>query len=369
MTTPAQKAGIIENVTELRIKPNLTCERADVTRGDYANYVFVMYHDDGTYLPYFKSVCGRQNNRCFRLEWMEKVEAEQVPALPPMPVAPLPPQPPVVEAPKEVAIIALAELVLQPASKATARLVAIEAFSQMLADAEHGRETSEWRHPFRTSYGICDNIAGYVFKVVGESNPNRHTYHGWINEVKNNLIRRTASWSGEWHYPVPGVDGKNAEHCWDYSDNKWADAYGANRVVQLKELIALVQDDAVWAERLCDELTAADVLGFKIGSIYMHKHTNKLWKFERDDGSRNPYFRSVANGESDCIYLTELVAVGDTFGERSVPEFLADAAAKVAEISEIEQQIKALKGKLEIAQGSLVMLDMALAEQHKVRRL
>ncbi len=295
--------------------------------------------------------------------------ATPAPAIPSMPAAPMPPEAPVVEAPKEVAPITLAELVSQPASKATARLVAIEAFSQMLTDAEHGRITGEYRRPFRTNCGICDNISDYVFKVVGDANPYCHTYHRWINEVKNNLIRRTASWSGDWHYPVPGVDGKNAEHCWDYSENKWADAYGANRVVQLKELITLVQDDAVWAERLCDEQSAADVLGFKVGSIYMHKQTNKLWKFERDDGSRNPYFRSVANGESDCLYLTDLVAVGDTFGERSVPEFLADAAAKAAEISEIEQQIKALKSKLKIAQGSLVMLDMALAEQHKVRRL
>lgn len=330
MTTPAQQAGIIPNVTRLRIDQN-----------GARDSVWLLSSDDGTTLPYFKRENGTVSEECFFLSSCTPIDDEGVPAVPVQPFLPAATQEPVP--------------VPKPAYTEWQRR-AVDCFETMYVAADKYRRTGE-RGSLRYEYGICDNITRFT------------DYDDEMTNVKDNLIRSLPSYSGSYHYPVkPTEDHSSAERAWDHSGNKWQGGYGKNRLDQLGELVEALKSER-WDDELIGKQTPATRLGLKIGDIVWHRDRNELLTFHTDDGSQDPYF-TRPDGDRMSTHLDNI--------ERNIKQFMTgdDIATLVQRAKDIDKQRKAIADQIEELEKQarellkgIGRVDIELAHVHGVKRI
>ena len=344
MTTPAQKAGIIPNVTRLRIDQN-----------GARDSVWLLSSDDGTTLPYFKRENGTGGEECFLLNVCTIIEDESVPAAPAAPVAPQAVMlaPPITICGETLQIVTHNPAV---APMTVWQRRAVECFETMYVAADKYRRTGE-RGSLRYEYGICDNITRFT------------DYDDEMTNVKDNLIRSLPSYSGSYHYPVkPTEDHSSAERAWDHSGNKWQGGYGKNRLDQLGELVEALKSER-WDDELIGKQTPATRLGLKIGDIVWHRDRNELLTFHTDDGSQDPYF-TRPDGDRMSTHLDNI--------ERNIKQFMTgdDIATLVQRAKDIDKQRKAIADQIEELEKQarellkgIGRVDIELAHVHGVKRI
>jgi hypothetical protein len=424
MTTPAQEKGFIENVTRLKLVGG---------EGDYSEHSrnaawWVMHHDDGSSCPYFTNEDGM--TLCAYVRDFEIIQ--EVPKFPEgsrvvvvasgwglgpehmgkeltikgftlqvdnhtiytvvdetgqqfggqiwEPSFELAPPPVIVPSltnigqvlPVPAATVAfdVDSPVLVP-NAATANIPqytplqqkAINTFQAMYDDAVKYRD-GDTSGRLNGDYGICDNIDRYA---------SRHgSSESQMSEVKENLIRRTPSYSGNYTYPVPCPDGGDASNAFSRHSNKWRGAYGLNRLNQLGEMIELLK--TVWDDNLIKRQTPAFRNGLKVGDLvrYTRRDEPSFWVFRNDDGSQSPSFHKLGNEQDysdiDLNYIVKVDAA-EVLKERAVSEFLSVIAEQEARKVDIEAQIVALQAQLKHVKNEVAILDYGLAQQHKVKRI
>lgn len=221
---------------------------------------------------------------------------------------------------------------------------------------------------FYTGYGICDNI--YRCTPDGASSDK-------MALIKDNLIRRVPSYSGNYHYPVNHPeDGDTlkarreaAENAWSQFNNKWGGEYGALRLAQLEELIDYIENK--WDDSLAEEMTPAQRVGLIVGVSIVEYRDGSLWRFVRDDRSSDPYFESMQTGNQtslDLRYIT-IMQMEQDGKKRSVTQFLKEIARHAAKRDKLQAQIAALQKQEAEATQQIAMLDYALGSVHKVKRM
>ena len=220
---------------------------------------------------------------------------------------------------------------------------------------------------FYVGYGICDNIGR-----CKPSGANTDT----LSTIKDNLIRRTPSYSGNYHYPVSCPNTPNdidaADSAWGNHNNKWQGAYGANRLKQLEELIELVKTQ--WSDTLGQDQTPAFRVGLieGVSIVQWRREPDQMYRFVADDRSSDPYFERLDGGDRrsiDLRYITILPMPSVENESRSVAEFLEAIKAEQDQAKAITAQIEALKKALSATSTSIAMLDYGLRTVHKVQRL
>jgi hypothetical protein len=217
---------------------------------------------------------------------------------------------------------------------------------------------------FYTGYGICDNI-------------HRCTPNGANSDtmalIKDNLIRRVPSYSGNYHYPVPcpnEAGGNAAENAWGRSSNRWTDAYGTNRLIQLEELIYKIEHE--WDEKFAEDMTPAQRVGLILNVSVVQYRDGTMWKFVVDDKSSDPYFEPVCGGDRrslDLRYLTIMPMEDFTNDQRSVAQFLEQIKATQTLKTDLESKLAALQKEIAEAGRHIAMLDYGLGIVHKVKRM
>lgn len=339
MQTPAQKAGFIVNVTRLKIN-----------NPEHARYddglVWILREDDRTRLPFFKSECGSVSNECFFVDDLSIITNKE----------------PVVPARSIVCSPALPVVPASPVVYTELQQKAINTFQGMYDAAVAHREGRESR--LNGDYGICDNIDRFA-SLAG-------SYESQMSEVKENLIRQTAMYSGNYTYPVPCPDGGDASSAFSRHSNKWRGPYGLNRLVQLEQLIELIKTK--WDDTLVNRKTPAFRNGLKVGDVvrYTRRDTPSFWVFRRDDESMSPSFHKLTDKDDytdiDLNYIVK-VDKDEICKPRAVSEFLSELEAQAAKKLDIERQIAELQKALTNVQTDIAMLDYGLADQHKVKRI
>lgn len=352
MNSPAQQAGFIVNVTRLKIN---NPEHSRYSQG----LVWLLREDDETNLPFFKSECGTVSNECFFIADLSIIPNE-VPAPLPVPSAPI-----VISFDSDAPVAPALTLEKAPLPVAPVytelQQKAINTFQAMYDDAVAYREGRDTR--LNGDYGICDNIDRYASRAG--------SYEGQMSEVKENLIRQTASYSGNYTYPVPCPDGGDASNAFSRHSNKWRGAYGLNRLVQLEQLVELIKTK--WDDSMVNRKTPAFRNGLKVGYIVRHtRRENTLWVFRRDDESMAPSFHKLGDKDDyvdiDLNYVVK-VDKDEISKPRAVSEFLSELEAQAKKKADIERQIAELQKALTGVQTDIAMLDYGLADQHKVKRL
>lgn len=335
VTTQAEAKGFILNVTRLKLAGN---------DGAYNNYesrknkVWILVEDDGSTCPYFDAEDGSERTFCAYVRDMEIIQ--EVPA-----PAPLPAQPTHANGYTEL------------------QQLAINTFQGMYdAAVKHRNGEPSNLHK---DYGICDNIER--FSELASAN----SYQ--MVELKENLIRLTDIYSGNYNYPVPAADGGDAGNAFSNVHNKWEGAYGLNRLTQLGQLIEIIKSDK-WNDELIKRKTPAVRNGLEVGDLiqYTRRGDNSLWVFRRDDDSTSPSFHKLGNPDDYTdLDLTYVVKVdrNKVLVQRPVAEFLSVIAEKVQQKADIERQIAELQKQLKENQTEIAILDFGLADQHKVKRI
>lgn len=397
MTTPAQEKGIIVNVTKLKLAGN----NGEYSQESY-NAVWVMHHDDGSSCPYFtneqgntlcayisdfeiikeqpqRAVLGQfipktgNQNAAFSVVSKEpaltggaykgeKVSGEEyhvfseywdwVPAV--SVAAPQPmPAPVVVSFDSDAPAPVYTEL----------QKLAIATFQTMYDHAVMYRNGDSNR--LNSSYGICDNIDRFA-DMVGASCSK-------MVEVKENLIRTTPIYSGDYTYPVPCPDGGSASNAFSNVSNKWNGAYGLNRLTQLGQLVDIIKSDK-WSDDLVNRQTPAKRNGLVVGDVVRYTRSSEpsFWVFRRDDESASPSFHKLTDKDDYTdIDLNHVVKVDkdEICKPRPVSEFLSELQAQADKKADIERQIAELQKALQGVKGDIAMLDYGLADQHKVKRI
>lgn len=331
-TTPAQAKGIIVNVTRLKLTGN---------DGDYSNYesrqnkVWILADDDGSSCPYFDAVDGSESTFCAYVRDFSVIQEVPLPVV--------------------AGTIQSGPTDLQQK--------AINTFQGMYDAAVKYREGLDSR--LHGEYGICDNIERFA-DLAGAN-----AYQ--MAEVKENLIRTTAIYSGNYTYPVPCPNGGEASNAFSNNSNKWRGAYGLNRLTQLGQLVDIIKSDK-WNDDLIKRLTPAVRNGLKVGDVvrYTRRDTSSLWVFRRDDESMSPSFHKLSDKDDytdlDLNYIVK-VDRETVFKVRPVAEFLSAIAEQVDKKADIERQIAELQAQLAGVQTEIAMLDFGLADQHKVKRI
>lgn len=221
---------------------------------------------------------------------------------------------------------------------------------------------------FYTGYGICDNI--HRCMPDGASSDT-------MALIKDNLIRRVPSYSGNYHYPVNHPKGGStqkersqaADNAWSEFNNKWGGEYGALRLAQLEELIEHIENK--WDDSLAKEMTPATRVGLVVGVSLVEYRDGTIWRFVRDDKSADPYFESVSTSNQtslDLRYVTILQMEEDT-KKRSVAQFLKEIARQAAKRDKLQAQIAELQKQAAEASQRIAMLDYGLGNAHKVQRM
>lgn len=342
MTTPAQKANIKVG-TQVVLNTDDFNKIPGFSRGD----ILIMKYDDETTWPLFQNA-SRTEELWIPLKSIKKI---------------------VPEAPEAASIASL-----MPESLATLSVPmsdiqrqALSCFNTMLRRAQLVAAGSEAGDElFYTGYGICDNIS--------RCKPNDADTEQ-LSMIKDNLIRRVPSYSGNYHYPVSCPENPKdvdaADNAWSNHRNKWTGAYGANRITQLEELIYIIQNE--WKEEYAKEMTPSQRVGLIEGvSVVKRTSNDSLYRFVRDDRSSDPYFESLADGQQVSIDLRRITILpmepveGDT---RSVAEFLAAIEAEQKAKADMERQIEELQGALSKIGSTIAMLDYGLRVNHRVQRL
>jgi hypothetical protein len=241
---------------------------------------------------------------------------------------------------------------------------AVTTFKTMLARAMAHRNGDNVEDSlFYTGYGICDNIE----RCMPEGSSSTI-----IALIKDNLIRRVPSYSGNYHYPVscPETSGsEGADSAWSRHSNKWAGAYGQNRITQLNELIDMIENK--WDDSFAQNMTPAVRVGIIPNITLCQFRDGTFWHLDTDDGSSDPYFRPVGGGDrrsQELRYVTIMPTVIDG-KKRSVPAFLKEIAKQQAKRDKLQAQIAALQRLAAEANSKIAMLDYGLAQTHKVKRM
>lgn len=345
--TPAQKRGIHPGII---FSYAIAVGYADTAYAE--KYLWVLRQDDETSLPYFDSICGNEKERCLPVAGMTVCEDQSFTQKQPY------------------------QKDLPEGMISKHQADAIATFTTMRDRAEEYMLTgvAPSKREFHHGRGICDNIVKATAPHVSDSH--------MIN-VKNNVIRRLPSFSGAYHYPVKGpecIDGDaddmvtEAEISWDNSSDKWAGEYGALRLAQLDELIEYIRTD--WSDDLIGEMTSAEQYGMTIGTMVMDKRDGSLWKLHRDDGSREPYFRPADNKDDDengvkymSLQNVKVLNVKNVSGEMTVPEFVQRFDEIKAAMVEKNSLIVRLQNEIAVLRAEQAILDTAMANQHKVKRI
>lgn len=405
MTTPAQEKGFIENATRFKLS-SVAGHAPSMT-----DLVWRLTQDDGTLYPFFSSECGRFEDSCFNLEWVTPLES--VPELPVGPKFPIGSRVVVVDSgwgfgPEKIdQVYKVTDFTLRGSEITTYKVVdsegqqvgkeiwepafklyevppvevppssftpltdtytklqqhAINTFQGMYDAAVAHREGRDSR--LNGEYGICDNIDRFA-DIAGVRG---HL----MSEVKENLIRLTAIYSGSYNYPVPCPDGGDASNAFTRYANKWRDAYGFNRLTQLGQMIELIKSDK-WTDDMVNRQTPATRNGLKVGDVvkYTRSTPATFWVFRYDDESSSPSFHKLTEpaycADLDLNYIVK-VDKDTVFKQRSVSEFLAVIKEQQDKKVSIEAQLADLQKQLSTLETDIAMLDFGLAEQHKVKRI
>ncbi|UOL48575.1 hypothetical protein QGX12_gp069 [Pseudomonas phage Kremar] len=413
MNSPAQQAGFIVNVTRLKIN--------NPEHGRYSQgLVWLLREDDETNLPFFKSECGTVSNECFFVADLSIIPNE-VPAVPVSPKFPVGSSVKVVDSgwgfgPEMIGtVLTVVNFTLRGTEETTYHVVdsegqrrggdiwessfelappllpvlpvpvapaltlekaplpvapvytelqqkAINTFQEMHTEAVKHREGQESR--LNGDYGICDNIDRFASR--------NGSYETQMSEVKENLIRQTAMYSGNYTYPVPCPEGGDASRAFSNHGNKWRGAYGLNRLIQLEQLIELIKTK--WDDSMVNRKTPAFRNGLKVGDVvrYTRHSTPSFWVFRRDDESMSPSFHKLTDKDDytdiDLNYIVK-VDKDEISKPRAVSEFLSELQDKADKKADIERQIASLQKQLTDVQTEIGMLDYGLADQHKVKRI
>ncbi|UAV84633.1 hypothetical protein PHB09_138 [Pseudomonas phage PHB09] len=340
MTTPAQKMGLILGVTKVRI--------ADSERAGYrAGRIYVLKEDDNSDCPFFHELGNKHALECFSLSRLEIVtEAPQAPS-----IARLVPE----------------AIVTFSAPMSDIQRQALSCFNTMLRRAQLVAEgNAPGEDVFYTTYGICDNIRRCMPTGADDDQ---------LAVIKDNLIRRVPSYSGNYHYPVSCPENPNnvdaADNAWTSHTNKWTGAYGANRIKQLEELIYIIENE--WKDEYAKDMTPAQRVGLIEGvSVVKRTSNDKLYRFVRDDRTADPFFESLTDGSSASIDLRRITILSMDLVEsdtRSVAEFLDAIEAEQKAKADMERQIAELQQALSKVGSTIAMLDYGLRVNHRVQRL
>ena len=421
MTTPAQQRGIIENVTKLKLVGG------EYTSSDTSKF-WLLSQDDNSHFPFFKPVgCGDDWERVFPLADMQAVTDK---ALPKFPIGsrvkviasgwglgperigevltvtdfsfagvvtsysvvdkagervggwpceqsfelapPLPARqvaitidvPTLPLAPVDMSWLDDLAPVIVPAPSPYTELqqTAINVF-QAMYDAAVAYRNSE-PSTLNSDYGICDNIDRFARAHGSSESP--------MSEVKENFIRQTEIYSGNYTYPVPCPDGGDASGAFSRHSNKWNGPYGLNRLIQLGQLIALIKSDK-WDDSMVRRKTPAFRNGLTVGDmvVYTRRTEHTYWIFRRDDESPDPSFHKIGDASDyadlDLNYVRKVDKA--QLVQRSVAEFLEELKAKQEEQDAIAKQIAELQAVLAVNKSAIALLDFGLADQHKVKRI
>jgi hypothetical protein len=406
--TPAQEAGFILNVTRLKLDPN--SDRGE----DLTKLVWLLVEDDASHNPWFSSECRTQLERCFSINALSIIPNE-VPAAPVGPKFPVGSSVKVVDSgwgfgPEMIGtVLTVVDFTLRGTEHTTYHVVdsegqrqggdiwepcleldaaapvapaltlekaplpvapvytelqqkAINTFQAMYDDAVAYREGRDTR--LNGDYGICDNIDRYASRA--------NSYESQMSEVKENLIRQTAMYSGNYTYPVPCPEGGDASTAFSRNSNKWRGTYGLNRLVQLEQLIELIKTK--WDDSMVNRKTPAFRNGLKVGDVvrYTRRDEPSFWVFRRDDESMSPSFHKLTDKDDytdiDLNYIVK-VDKDEICKPRAVSEFLSELEAQAKKRADIERQIAELQKALKNVQTDIAMLDYGLADQHKVKRI
>lgn len=230
---------------------------------------------------------------------------------------------------------------------------ALECFQTMHEEAVKYRAGQVSRVTY--SHGICDNITRFT------------DYDDEMAYVKDNLIRRTASYSGEHHYPVKSHDAsRSAEWAWDYTSDKWGGEYGANRLVQLEQIIELIKNE--WNDDLACRMTPARSAGIAAGDQVWNKTTRAVWTFVRDDGSNDPYFKTDEGRETSC-HLRHIQKLSDIMSGKSFNDIMAESARLTAQREVLKAQKAEIEAQLTKMDEAFARMDIELAITYKVKRI
>lgn len=248
---------------------------------------------------------------------------------------------------------------------------AISTFTVMLERALKYRENPNDNDTdfFYPDYGICDNI--------GRCSPHDADVN-IMSLIKDNVIRRLPSYSGNYHYPVlhpsprDGKDlGDEAENAYCEFSNKWADGYGAERVQQLRELLDHVTNN--WDDSFVTTLSPAMRVGIiKDITVVQRKSDGELYTLQYDDGSCDPYFKPLGGTEDDrrSIDLRKIRIIPmEEQPKRSVSGFLKAIDKTIAKRVALEAKLNALRAQIDTLTREEVVLDYNLGKQHNVKRL
>lgn len=356
--TPAQAKGI-----NLGKVVRLTKAYGNVWKvGD----LIKMTIDDNTREPRFEH-CETGRSRYIRI-----ADIELLPELTPMPPLPVMPQGLIDSlqngfAPARMITINLTTDA-EPMPYTPIQKQALDCFNTMHTRAvavRNGESISD--SLFYTGYGICDNISRC--KPTGSDGDVLAT-------IKDNLIRRVASYSGNYHYPVSCPTTPNdvdaADTAWSRHNNKWTGAYGTNRLVQLEQLIDMVKNH--WTDALAKDMTPAARIGLVEGLtiVQWKREPEQLYRFVSDDRSSDPYFERLDGQDRrsiDIRYITIMPMADVENDSRSVADFLQAIKDEQQRAKDIELQIAALQKELSQTTYNVAMLDHGLRVVHKVKRL
>lgn len=246
---------------------------------------------------------------------------------------------------------------------------AISTFSTMLSRAIAYRETAEYDSDlFNPKYGICDNIP----KCTPTS-----ADCDTMALVKDNVIRRLPSYSGNYHYPVRHPELKEGVSVSEHAENaycefsyKWADAYGAERVKQLGELVEYVTNN--WTDELCKTMTPCQRVGIIANVTVLQHKDGTLYMLNIDDGSTDPYFTPLGKGSDHrrSIDLRKLHVVEQEEQPKfSVKFFIKKIEKHDTKREQLKARIKQMELEVELLDREIAMLDYGLIQQHKVQRV
>lgn len=248
---------------------------------------------------------------------------------------------------------------------------ALATFTTMLqrAIAYRANPQENDQSTFYTGYGICDNISRCMPDSAREER---------MSLVKDNIIRRLPSYSGNYHYPVkhpnpkPNVTQSQAgDMAWSEFSNKWEGAYGAERLQQLMELVDVIRDK--WDNKYGERMTPATRVGIIPNvTIVRHVDNGDLYTLVSDDDSTDPYFLQVGKNmdqrRSIDLRNVEILPMQEV-GKRSVKSFINQIKKAAEKRAKLEAQIAELNKQRQLLISQEAVLDYHLGEQHSVKRL